>query len=208
MRKFFLIMCVIGIAMWYYKKTDVVVEVDAPVTLAFDYSDNVSINRPPIQKPLKHKVPYKYEEYDITPVATFQLEARVLGSKHYRVGREADLSPVDLALGWGMMSKDHVLGEIAITQSNRFYYWRVQQFPVPQKVIETSSANMHMIAANEAVRDALFNAKTGDVVKLKGFLVSINSDDGWSWKSSMTRNDTGKGACEVILVDDFRIMQL
>ncbi|HEY5733557.1 MAG TPA: hypothetical protein VIU36_02225, partial [Gammaproteobacteria bacterium] len=61
---------------------------------------------------------------------------------------------------------------------------------------------------NEAVRDALFNAKTGDVVKLKGFLVSINSDDGWSWKSSMTRNDTGKGACEVILVDDFRIMQL
>ena len=106
------------------------------------------------------------------------------------------------------MSKDHVLGKMDITQSNRFYHWRTEQFPVPRKVIETSSANMHMIPGNEAVRDAMFNTKTGDVVMFKGFLVTINSDDGWSWNSSTTRTDTGKGACEIILIDDYRVTQL
>lgn len=193
-------------SVWYYKRTNVTVDVSFPVEMAFTYSNKLSIEKPPIQKEVKHKYSEKYSDYEITPLATFQLQARVLSSKTYRVDRQADLSPVDLALGWGMMSKDNVLGEIDISQSNRFYYWKAQQLPVPKNIIETSSANMHMIPANEVVRDALFDAKTGDEIQFKGFLVSIFADDGWSWDSSMTRDDTGNGACEVILVDDFRIM--
>jgi hypothetical protein len=30
--------------------------------------------------------------------------------------------------------------------------------------------------------------------------------DGWRWRSSLTRNDTGAGACEVIFVRDFQVL--
>jgi len=40
-------------------------------------------------------------------------------------------------------------------------------------------------------------------VKLSGYLVDVRGDDGWSISTSMTREDTGAGACEVIWVEEF-----
>jgi hypothetical protein len=42
--------------------------------------------------------------YQIAALATFDIRARVIRSTRYWFGRESDLSPVDLALGWGAMS--------------------------------------------------------------------------------------------------------
>jgi hypothetical protein len=138
--------------------------------------------------------------YKITPLESFQIEARVLAAEHYSLGREADLSPVDLALGWGKMSDEAVLKDIKISQSNRFYYWRVEEFPIPRREIETQSANMHMIPADAQIEKTLKSIRPGQIVKLSGDLVQVNADDGWHWKSSLTREDTGAGACEVIYV--------
>ena len=44
-----------------------------------------------------------------------------------------------------------------------------------------------------------------DCNKLLKFVVKVNSQDGWWWKSSQTRNDTGNGACEVVWVDEIEI---
>lgn len=138
--------------------------------------------------------------YRITPLESFQIEARVLSTEHYSFGREADLSPVDLALGWGKMSDEAILKDIKISQSNRFYYWRVDEFPIPRREIETQSANMHMIPADDAIASTLKSVKTGQVVKITGFLVRADANDGWHWQSSLTREDTGNGACEVVYV--------
>jgi hypothetical protein len=138
--------------------------------------------------------------YKITPLESFQIEARVLAAEHYSLGREADLSPVDLALGWGKMSDEAILKDIKITQSNRFYYWRVEEFPIPRREIETQSANMHMIPADAQIEKILKSIRPGQIVQLSGDLVQVNADDGWHWKSSLTREDTGDGACEVIYV--------
>ena len=45
--------------------------------------------------------------YQLIPLAAFSIRARVLGRENYHFDREADLSPLDLALGWGRMS-DHL----------------------------------------------------------------------------------------------------
>jgi hypothetical protein len=34
--------------------------------------------------------------------------------------------------------------------------------------------------------------------------VRVEAADGWSWTSSLTRDDTGPGACEVMWVDWLR----
>lgn len=137
----------------------------------------------------------------LTTRARFELTARVLSRADYTWGDDAKLIPVDLALGWGRMSDSDVLAHIAITQSGRFYHWHVEQFPIPRREIETSSANMHLIPADDDVRRELQHVRQGEVVHLAGFLVDASRPGGWHWKTSMTRDDTGGGACELIYVE-------
>lgn len=139
--------------------------------------------------------------YRIRPLARFEVTARVLGTEHYRLDREAQLAPVDLVLGWGRMSDTAVLERVRIRQSGRFYFWSTDQFPIPRREIETSSANMHMIPADDQVEAALKGLRKGQVVTVRGYLVEAVASDGWRWRSSMTRNDTGAGACELIWVE-------
>jgi len=156
-----------------------------------------------IDSPDSHRI----ENYTITELADFRIKAKVLSKKNYSMGRESDLSPTDLALGWGNMSDESILDQIKISQSGRFYRWRVESFPVPRREIETSSANMHMIPATDVVDSVLHEIRNGDIIELSGSLVNVASNtDGWRWNSSQTRNDTGKGACELIWVKSLQIV--
>lgn len=166
--------------------------------------DGVIAGQQPTQVASNQQV-FTHNGYTITPLETFAIEARVLAAKSYTFGRESDLSPVDLALGWGSMSDEAILKDIKITQSNRFYYWRVDAFPIPRREIEMQSANMHMIPATSQIEKTLKAVKPGQVVKLTGYLIEAKANDGWRWKSSLTRNDTGAGACEIIFVKSLSV---
>ena len=72
--------------------------------------------------------------------------------------------------------------------------------PIPLDEIVRSSANMHMIPADEAVAAALRQVGKDDRVRIDGWLVEVQADDGWRWRSSLTRDDQGQGACEVVYV--------
>ena len=159
----------------------------------------------PVQVDLPHGVQLQKGDTTLTTRANFDITARVLSHKDYSSGDGADLVPVDLALGWGRMSDSTVLANIDISQSGRFYYWHVKEFPIPRREIETSSANMHMIPADPGVKQQLEHVRTGQVIHLEGFLVDASRPGGWHWKTSMTRNDTGAGACELIYVESVAI---
>jgi hypothetical protein len=149
---------------------------------------------------------FPFKGYTLQPLQDFTIEARVLASETYGSDREADLSPVDLALGWGRMSDSTVLDKVRISQSTRFYYWRVDEFPIPREEIERSSANMHMIPADAAIERRLKYVRPGQIIRIGGWLVEAQGSDGWRWRSSLTRNDTGAGACEVIFVRDLQVL--
>jgi hypothetical protein len=133
--------------------------------------------------------------------AHFALTARVLSREDYHFDGGSSLAPMDLAMGWGRMSDTAVLSNIDISQSGRFYYWHVDAFPIPRREIETSSANMHLIPADAGVRRAMERVHPGEVIHLEGFLVDASRPDGWQWHTSLTREDTGNGACELIYVE-------
>jgi len=44
----------------------------------------------------------------------------------------------------------------------------------------------------------------GDVVRIDGWLIRIDGDEGWHWQSSLSREDSGAGACELVLVCSIR----
>lgn len=155
----------------------------------------------PVQENLNQNSMMMVDEYFLTPVATFQIEARVLSTQRYRSGRESDLSPLDLTLGWGPMSDEINIEKIDIRQSARFYFWKTERFPIPRRDIETHSANMHMIPSSESVESRLKQIKPGETVTITGKLVNVEAADGWRWRTSLTRNDTGNGACEIVYVE-------
>jgi hypothetical protein len=158
------------------------------------------------EAPLQSPVPGDFREIRLAPatlqpLAGFSVEARVLSREDYSFGREADLSPTDLALGWGRMRDDAVLSHLDIDQSNRWYHYRWQGAPpIPVKEIIRSSANMHMIPADAAAAKELARVREGDRVRIDGWLVQAQAPDGWRWRSSLRRDDSGGGACEVVYV--------
>ncbi|QFU02028.1 hypothetical protein FIU83_10285 [Halomonas sp. THAF5a] len=142
---------------------------------------------------------------EVVPRATFELTARVLSSRAYRLGRDARLSPLDLALGWGPMAEEGVIEALEIAQRHRWYYWRSESRPpIPARAIARHSSNIHMLAGNEPTMAALKRLEAGDRVTLRGHLVDIEGDD-WTWRTSMRRTDTGQGACEIMLVDSLSV---
>jgi hypothetical protein len=149
---------------------------------------------------------FEQSGYRIQPVASYEIRAMVLSIESYRLGREADLSPLDFALGWGPMSDPAVLQELQISQGNRWYQYRWKGNPPLEPVlIVKHSANTHLIPANDDVRRALAKVQKGEVVRLVGSLVNVEHPDGWRWRSSTSRDDTGGGSCELLWVTEVTI---
>ena len=146
--------------------------------------------------------------FEITPLADFELTARVLSREDYRFDPTAALSPTDLALGWGRMSDTAVIDKLRIEQSSRWYTyrWGNDGPPIPPDEIVRSSSNMHMIPADQTVAATLLRVRPGDLVHLRGELIQAKRDDGEVWRSSLSRTDTGNGACEVVWVQSLEKM--
>jgi hypothetical protein len=143
--------------------------------------------------------------YRLHALATFHVRGRILLRDRYWLGRESDLSPLDLTLGWGRLSDTSVLDGIDMYRGHRCFYWKPKTAgpPVPPREIVTHTANIHLIPADEKLADALTKLRIGDVVELGGLLVEVTAG-GWKWTSSLTREDSGPGACEVMWVEWMR----
>jgi hypothetical protein len=145
--------------------------------------------------------PFSHAGYTITPLARYTITAVVLGRERYRNDREADLSPVDLALGWGPVSMSSVINDLTVSQSGRWYEYRWSgEPPLDPGLIATHSANTHCLPADD-VRSALLAVKRHDVVTLEGYLVEVTGADGYHWRSSLSRDDTGGHSCEVFWIN-------
>jgi len=146
--------------------------------------------------------------WTLTPRATYDVTARILSREDYRFDPIADLAPLDLALGWGPMSDNRVLEALKISQGARFYSWRpvTESLQIELGEVTRHSANTHAIPANAAVASKLDRLRVGgQVVHLTGLLVDGARDDGMTIRTSLTRTDSGAGACEFLLVQQVEV---
>lgn len=138
--------------------------------------------------------------YAITELEGYEQTVRVLAREEYRFGRESELSPMDIAVGWGVMAKPEIYRQFSITQSGRWYYWSSGNLPVSRREVEVNSSNIHLVPASPEIADRLRRIKRDDVLALGGSLIEVTAPDGWRWRSSLSREDTGQGACELLLL--------
>jgi hypothetical protein len=165
----------------------------------------VLVPEDPHQAEPASREPWTFRNHRITPLAAFDLRARVLSTERYRFDRASQLSPVDLALGWGPMSDTRILEAFSIRQRDRWYFWRSARMPIPEAEVIAHSANMHLIPATPAVAKRILAIRPGQVVELHGQLIRADGPDGWHWVSSLSRTDTGEGSCEVVWVESARL---
>jgi hypothetical protein len=161
----------------------------------------------PEQRMISNAEPFSHQGYKIIPLAHFEIEARLLSKKKYSYGRESELSPIDLALGWGPMSDEALLEHLDINQSSRFYYWWTTEPSVPLDQVSPNSANMHMVPSSPDIAKRLKKIRKGHIISLEGYLIKAEANDGWHWKSSLTRTDTGAGSCEVVWVENLKVVK-
>ncbi|MCE5334508.1 MAG: hypothetical protein LLG06_07935 [Desulfobacteraceae bacterium] len=172
------------------------------LTREIRYPPGILISSEPQQRIIKNPVAWRKEDRLVIPLARFSLQARVLSRETYRSEPIGDLSPIDLALGWGPMSDQAVLDRLEIAQGNRCFYVMPQgPPPLPMEVLLANSSNMHMLPSNAEVSKSLDSLRVGELVEMRGFLVGIQENGQWTWVSSLKRNDTGNGACEIFWVE-------
>jgi hypothetical protein len=166
------------------------------------YPAGITAPDQPKQTSISEIKKWESDEFYFTALAEYQIKARVLSRNNFSIGKESEISPFDLALGWGPMSDQSVIDKIDISQSNRWYRWKADLLPIPAREISLNSANVHIIPKDETIKDKFDDVYSGSLIEMKGYLVEITTADGWRWKSSLKRDDTAGGSCELFWVED------
>lgn len=162
----------------------------------------VMIHESPRQSTPSDASTWSVGTYLISPLADYEIDARILLRKRYWIGKESSLSPLDLALAWGPMSDTKNVEKVTFSHSHRYYHYRITDPDLAVPTVAHHSANVHLIPANNDVYADLLQVKPGEFISMKGKLVEVRSADGFYWKSSLTRTDTGMGACELLWVEE------
>lgn len=169
------------------------------------YPAGITVADQPKQTNIIGTKEWKLDDFNFKALAEYKIKARVLSRNDFSVGKESEISPFDLALGWGLMSDQSVIDKIDISQSNRWYRWRADVLPIPAREISLNSANVHIIPKDEAIEEKFDEVYKGSLIEMNGYLVEITTSEGWRWRSSLKRDDTAGGSCELLWVEDIEV---
>jgi hypothetical protein len=157
----------------------------------------------PVQTVLDPPVPFEREGYVFLKRARYDITARLLRKEVYHLDGGAGLAPVDLGVGWGPLSDSALIDQLEFSQMGRFFYWQPRKgdFPLPTATLISHLAQMHMIPATKEIESMLKKLRPGQIVTASGYLVDVRGPGGFTWSTSLTRTDTGNGACELFWVE-------
>ena len=162
----------------------------------------------PLQQDLDPAPQFDDRGYRFIRRARYDITARVLRREIYRVDGGAALAPVDLAVGWGPLSDSRIIDQLDFSQMGRFFYWKPKDFatfPLGPEALIAHGAQMHLIPATKDLESRARKLRPGQIVTIGGYLVDVRGPGGFSWNTSLTRNDTGDGACEIVWVETLEV---
>ncbi len=140
------------------------------------------------------------KSYNLSSLATYTVRARILSTHAYYFDHEAELSPLDLAVGWGPMADPNILKQFDIWQEGRFYHWAPCKMVLSEDTIYRHCVNIHIIPGTPVIAEDLRALHEGENVELSGDLVEATAPNGWHWRSSLTQYSQGDGTCKLLLL--------
>jgi len=67
-------------------------------------------------------------------------------------------------------------------------------------------SNNHLLTTDKRTRSKIESVSIGDQIRIKGWLSEYSNGEGNTRGTSITRTDTGNGACETIFVQEFEVL--
>ncbi|MDD5019120.1 MAG: hypothetical protein PHH75_01080 [Candidatus Omnitrophica bacterium] len=178
----------------------------------------------PVQTPLAASLPITFQAngyaYELEPLYRYEINAMLVHKLNYRTFSIYKFDRVfafDLCMIWGdnLLKKAYQEGTLSFSQDCRFC-WAQWRRPIFFNLNQLS--NNHLLIKNKGLERMVGFLVYGDQVKIKGKLVNVrarklSAGSDWdspstvSWKTSTCRTDAGAGACEVIFVEDIKILK-
>lgn len=139
---------------------------------------------------------------------SYSLDARVLSAKKYSWDESASIMTHDFGLAWGRMSETQIFNQFEWDQHKRFLIYAARESVVRKNggkdYVNSHIANVHLIPKDWTIESKLNRVKRYDMITLKGYLVDVYKGNKVSY-TSVSRNDNGAGACEIMFVTDIQI---
>lgn len=156
---------------------------------------------------------YNDKEYMIRPQYDYEIYGLMVSHKNldekwFNIYYDRDPYNVkDACLIWGQNINSNDFHDVEFWNQT----WTCWIQPKRRDVVFNFNqlSNNHLLPDTEEISDLIKKARPGDQVWIKGSLVnySIIGEGGGERRSSTIRNDTGNGACEVVFVEDFKILK-
>ena len=152
--------------------------------------------------------------YTLTPRATYDISGLVVsqhrGDALFNLGHKADPGNIkDVCVVWGEAVTNGSYRKVNFT-SGEFtcsYSWSGVLTPPfnPEK-----ASNNHLIPASRTIARQIGAIHVGDQIRMTGLLVDYkvtrDGRDIFTRQTSLTRSDTGNGACEILYVTDLSVV--
>lgn len=145
---------------------------------------------------------YQGHQVNIDLVASYEITGQV-GVIEYKDDIRSFYNPVDVTI----LTGDLNIWNSTVYQHGRYAtLWTREN--VTHEYIISNFTNNHLIPLNDDVARDISTIERGDVVTITGHLVdtTFERDGGrYATKTSLVRNDSGDGGCEMILVSKVKI---
>jgi len=179
------------------------------------FSDAVLVEprQTPTQKsPFETKV--NNQTYTVTPLFEYELSGVVVtdyesGSfgdiYHHRKWKDF-LNVKDLCVVWGQNITSGVFRKLRYDSGPWTCFFKVPDRKTGERFRDDQLSNNHLLTDELDLHHQIMRAAPGDEVRIKGVLANYqNTAIGFDRGTSISRTDTGNGACETIYVTDFSI---
>jgi hypothetical protein len=153
---------------------------------------------------------YRGTEYTVEPQAQYEIQGLIVSHNNihawwdiYHDENSVDIK--DLCIAWGDNLQDELHTRVEFTNHSFTCYWRIPSAEDYRAFRPEQASNNHLLSDSESVRRAIREARVGDQIRMRGWLVNYYPSGQPNYKraSSLSRHDTAGFACEVLFVNEF-----
>jgi len=156
---------------------------------------------------IRYKVIPLYE-YDLYGLVVSEHDARAFTD--WMHGEASDnLNVIDLCVVWGDDARSGIYRSITFWSGNFTCNFQSADAATFEKFDIFQVSNNHLLTEVPYLKSRLRDVHVGDEVHLHGYLSEYEHDHGFHFHrgTSITRLDTGNGACETVYVTDAQVLR-
>lgn len=148
-------------------------------------------------------------DYEVVPRYDYELVGLVVSYRHHdgnsRLHRLSNdhLNALDVCVAWGDTAKTPWLSEIKFWNGIFTCNFSTSDQTAWAAISPSEISNNHLISNDLAIRKAMSALRIGDQIRIRGQLADYAAPGQSPRTSSITRDDSGNGACETIFIRSF-----